>query len=89
MGFVERESARLEAEIAKEPLGTVRFKQLFAAYQALGWATEPQFFAAPLDSIDGRTGQAIGRSLASAAGCLPEPHLATSSGSPAPTTDVA
>ena len=73
MGFVERESARLEAAIAAEPIGTDRFRQLFAAQQALKWATEPQFFAAPLDSIDGRTGQAIG-SLEAAAGCLASPR---------------
>lgn len=57
MGFVNRELARIEAAIAVEPNGTVRFKQLFSAQQALAWATDPNScYASPLDSIDGRVG---------------------------------
>lgn len=88
MGYIEREMGRIEAEIASEKNGTDRFRQLFAAQQALKWATEPQCFAAPLDSIDGRFGQAAMGSLAGTAGCSAEPHLATSLGIPDVTVDA-
>ena len=57
MGYVDREMARLEAAIANEPLGTVRFKQLFAARQALSWAADPLAYGSPMDGIDGITRQ--------------------------------
>lgn len=82
MGFVQRELARIEAAIAEEPLGSERFRQIFAAQQALKWATEPQGFAAPLDSINRRSGQAVTDNLGASAGYLAEPHLGTLSDTP-------
>jgi hypothetical protein len=87
MGFVDRELSRIEAEIVSEQIDSDRFRQLFAAQQALKWATEPQFFAAPLDSIDGRTGQAMS-SLGAPAGYLADTHLTTSSDIPDLTSDA-
>lgn len=89
VGFVEREMARLEAAIVEEPLGSERFRQLFAAQQALKWATEPQTFAAPLDSIDGKAGQAAMSSLEAIAGCLAESHPVKWSDTSATSSDVA
>lgn len=76
MSFVERECKRIEQALFEEPHGTDRFRQLFAAQQALKWATEPRCFATPLDSIDRVV---TGDSLAAPEGCLVESHPVMSS----------
>ena len=76
MGFIERELDRLEGELR----GTddrERQGLLYAAQQALKWATEPQGFAAPLDVIlRGAAGlqPATTDTLAETAGCLAAPR---------------
>jgi hypothetical protein len=50
MGFVSRELARLEAAL-REPQTEERYCQLYAAQQALAWATEPVGFATPYETI--------------------------------------
>lgn len=70
MGFVERELKRIEAEIVTEPQDTDRFRQLFAAQQALGWSLEPSFYQSPLDSINKVPGTSVSR----------EPTLDTATG---------
>lgn len=79
MGFVDREMMRIEAAISAEPHGTARFRELFAAQQALKWTTEPRCFAAPLDSIDRVI---TGDSLAAPEGYLVESRPAMSSDTP-------
>jgi hypothetical protein len=64
-GFVARELSRIEAAIASEHKAngtdTTRFRELFAAQQALGWALDPQNFKAPLDTIDRVPSQSVSR----------------------------
>jgi len=50
MGFIDRELEQIEAAL-HEPQTGERYGQLYAAQQALKWATEPQGFATPLDTI--------------------------------------
>jgi hypothetical protein len=52
MGFVDRELSRIEAALTEVREGDPHYDQLYAAQQALKWATEPQGFAAPLDVIE-------------------------------------
>jgi hypothetical protein len=66
VGYIERECVRIEAALQKAEPDGIEWKQLHAAQQALKWTTEPQGFAAPLDSILS-SGQAI-------TGSLPEPE---------------
>lgn len=58
-GFIARELRKIEAAIATEEYGTVRFRELFAAQQALGWALEPEAFKPPLDSINQVPGRPV------------------------------
>ena len=53
MSFVQRELDRISALIANESLEGPRFKELFAAQQALAWALEPGGFSSPYESITG------------------------------------
>jgi hypothetical protein len=50
MGFIERERARIEVAL-REPQTPERYCQLYAAQQALAWATEPTGYASPYDTI--------------------------------------
>ena len=78
MGFVDRELSRIEAALVKSSGDQSRFDRLLVAQQALKWTTEPQGFAAPLDMIDGRSGQATGI-LEGRADCSSECHPDASS----------
>lgn len=53
MGFIDREVARIQAGLHAAEPESARWRELHAAQQALKWATEPQGFAAPFDSISG------------------------------------
>lgn len=70
MGFIERELQRIEAALTA-PQSETRYGQLFAAQQALRWTTEPQGFAAPLDMIEGRSGQSATGTPEGTEDCLP------------------
>ena len=56
MGFIERELARLGAAIV-DPSNAERRDQLYAAQQALGWATEPTGVKSSYDMIMGIPGE--------------------------------
>lgn len=77
-GFIARELARIEAAIIAAPVDSGRWHELHAAQQALKWTTEPQGYAAPLDSIDGVAGQAATGTLGVPADCLAGSHPARS-----------
>ena len=49
-GFVQRELARLAAALHTTPEGAA-YDELYAAQQALKWATEPGGYASPVDAI--------------------------------------
>ena len=70
MGFIERESERISAAIVNPDNAGVR-DQLYAAQQALGWASEPTGFKSPYDMIMGIPGEP--------GDCLGEPHPPLSS----------
>ena len=76
MSFVQREIARLNAELATYPDGP-RYAELYAAQQALAWSLEPTGFGAPYDVIKGGT-------LANSKDCLVELHPQQSSGMDVP-----
>ena len=79
MGFIEREVNRIEAALLAAPEPSERFGQLFAAQQALKWATEPQGFAAPLDVIErGAVQLPMPDTLGETVGCLAAAHPAPS-----------
>ena len=69
MGFVDRELSRIQSALLGADPETERWRELHAAQQALKWTTEPQGFAAPLDSILGSCGQATTGNLAAPADC--------------------
>ena len=50
MGFVERELERIAVAL-REPRSAEEYAQLYAAQQALSWATEPTGFASPFDML--------------------------------------
>jgi hypothetical protein len=58
MGFIERESERISAAIVNPDNAGVR-DQLYAAQQALGWASEPTGFKSPYDMIMGFPGEPV------------------------------
>ncbi len=49
-GFVRRELNKIEAALHK-PQQEERYRQLYAAQQALAWSLEPDGFASPYDVI--------------------------------------
>lgn len=72
MGFIDRELARIAAAMADEANEGQR-GELYAAQQALKWATEPTGYAAPLDMVLQRTPEGpTSGTLAEPAGCLAE-----------------
>ena len=75
MGFGDREMERLADALRKNPDGP-HYAELYAAQQALKWATEPQGFAAPSDKLlqTGRNSEAVMGTLAGPAGCSGEGH---------------
>jgi hypothetical protein len=77
MGFVDWEMDRIEAAL-HEPQTPVRYGQLYAAQQALKWATEPQGYAAPLDVIQLGRVQPPTDTLEATAGCSAAPHRSPS-----------
>jgi hypothetical protein len=50
MAYIERELNRIEAAL-REPQTDERYCQLYAAQQALAWATEPDGFKSPYETI--------------------------------------
>jgi len=51
MGFIERELERIREALRQADQATDRYRQLYAAQQALSWALEPIGFRAPYDAI--------------------------------------
>ncbi len=51
MGFVDRERERI-ADSLREPQPPERYCQLYAAQQALAWASDPEGFRPPLETIN-------------------------------------
>ena len=49
-GFVARELDRIALAL-REPQPPKRYSELYAAQQALSWATDPENFASPLITI--------------------------------------
>ena len=52
MGFVDRELEKLSRALCENPNGD-RYAELYAAQQALGWATDPMAFRSPYNMIMG------------------------------------
>lgn len=52
MGFLEREMDRIRAALLEKP-DEPGYDLLYAAQQALAWATDPQNFKAPYDLLMG------------------------------------
>ena len=52
MGFVDRELEKLSRALCENPNGD-RYAELYAAQQALGWATDPKAFRSPYNMIMG------------------------------------
>ena len=77
MGFIDRELARIETAL-HQPQPSERYASLYAAQQALKWATEPQGFAAPLDVIERGAVQPPTGTPAGTADYLAAGHLAPS-----------
>jgi hypothetical protein len=73
VGFVDRELSRIESAL-REPQTADRYGQLYAAQQALKWATEPQGFATPLDVILRGLVQPVTDTLGEPAGCSAALH---------------
>lgn len=53
MGFLQRELDRLNEAIRQTPQSQKHYRELFAAQQALAWASEPTGFASPFRAIMG------------------------------------
>ena len=53
MGFIERELQRVSAEIFDKPEGSENYDKLYAAQQALAWASDPSSFNSPYGAIMG------------------------------------
>lgn len=52
MGFVDRELEKLSRALCENPDGE-HYAELYAAQQALGWATDPKAFRSPYNMIMG------------------------------------
>lgn len=52
MSFIQREIDRVASEM-EAARGTVKYRELYAARQALSWALEPGGFASPYNMIMG------------------------------------
>jgi hypothetical protein len=52
MSFVQRELDRISAALRENPQGN-DYDRLYAAQQALSWATDPVGFASPMKHIRG------------------------------------
>ena len=50
MSYVQRELERI-ARMLRTPLPADQYDRLYAAQQALAWATDPNMFRAPYDAI--------------------------------------
>jgi hypothetical protein len=50
MGFIQRELDRIAAAL-REPRSADEYRQLYAAQQALSWATDPTGFKPPYDAV--------------------------------------
>jgi hypothetical protein len=50
MSFFQREADRLRSALTETPMGD-RFNELYAAQQAIAWATDPERITSPLDMI--------------------------------------
>ena len=50
MSFIERELNRIEIALRQSQSGN-RYAELYAAQQALAWATDPNNFASPFDTV--------------------------------------
>jgi hypothetical protein len=50
MGMVDRELDRIAVALRQTPSGP-RYEELYAAQQALSWATDPYTFASPGDFL--------------------------------------
>lgn len=51
MSFIQREIDRVTKVLRSEPLDTLRYKELYAAQQALMWTLDPEGFASPYEVI--------------------------------------
>ena len=52
MSFIQRELDRISGALRESP-GGHDYEQLYAAQQALAWATEPHGYASPMKMITG------------------------------------
>lgn len=52
MSFIQREIDRISAAL-REPRNSDEYRQMYAAQQALLWASEPNGFASPTTMITG------------------------------------
>jgi hypothetical protein len=71
MNFVERELGKITQAMAM-PQEADRYCQLYAAQQALAWASDPSAFAAPSAVIVGGLVQPLTGTPADSADCLGE-----------------
>ncbi len=71
MSFIQRELDRISAALRESP-GRDDYAQLYAAQQALAWATEPQGYASPMKLLTGTS--------ADSEGCLAHPQPADECG---------
>jgi hypothetical protein len=60
---------RIEAALRDAEPDSTRWRELFAAQQALKWTTEPQGYAAPLDMLDGKASAAPTGTPEATGGC--------------------
>lgn len=67
MGFLSRELDRVSGALLREPPGPI-YDQLYAAQQALSWASDPNGFRSPYDQVMGIQGVTEGCSIP---GCQP------------------
>jgi hypothetical protein len=58
MSFLQRELDRIEAAL-RQPQSGNRYVELYAAQQALAWASEPTGFASPYAMIMGIPGDSV------------------------------
>lgn len=54
MSFIQRELDKLSNELTTEDLDSPRYKEIYAAQQALVWATDPNGFASPYAMLTGK-----------------------------------
>ncbi len=58
MSFLQRERDRVQRAL-RDPSNKDRYDELYAAQQALAWASEPNGYASPMKMLTGILGGAI------------------------------